>query len=291
MRRIAHIVNPVVVGENSDLYDAQPITFESMRIAKEFVRGKVDVELFTAQYPEDRSIVPDDFHVTPDLDRSILDFGTFQQPRKLPLIKDILDRLYDALDAEYLIYTNVDIAVLPHFYDSVSAIIDSGFDAFVINRRTIPDHFRNLAELPLMFACVGEKHIGHDCFVFKRDVSDNFELGKTCIGMPLIGQVLIWNLICQANNFKEFTDEHLTFHIGNDETWKDEGFSDYRRHNIEEAKQILGDLERKYGPIDDSVKMPFLFFTGQLNQRTSLFSGRRLRRFARRIYGHFENSR
>ena len=35
--------------------------------------------------------------------------GDFQKEIKLPLIHDILERLYNASDADYLIYTNVDI--------------------------------------------------------------------------------------------------------------------------------------------------------------------------------------
>ncbi len=67
----------------------------------------------------------------------MLDCGRFAVPRKLPLIKDILGRLYDASDAEYFIYTNVNIGLMPNFYVAVNAIIESGYDAFVINRRTI----------------------------------------------------------------------------------------------------------------------------------------------------------
>ena len=43
--------------------------------------------------------------------------------RKLPLLADIIERLYENSDAEWLIYTNVDIAVQPHFYESVASII------------------------------------------------------------------------------------------------------------------------------------------------------------------------
>ena len=110
MRTLAHIVNPVAIGETSDLFVAQPITFESMRLAREFARGTVDVSLHTAQFAEDHAIIPDYLACTPDLTRSVLDCGNFQVKRKLPLIKDILGRLYDASDAEYFIYTNVDIS-------------------------------------------------------------------------------------------------------------------------------------------------------------------------------------
>ena len=81
MRKLAHIVNPVAVDESSDLFVAQPVTFETMKASKEYAKGKVDVELFTTQYIEDRHMVPDGFTPTPDLDRSVLDIAEFSFKR------------------------------------------------------------------------------------------------------------------------------------------------------------------------------------------------------------------
>ena len=53
MITIAHIINPVKVPITSDLYYAQPITFETMRIAKQYVEGKIEVHLFSANFLED----------------------------------------------------------------------------------------------------------------------------------------------------------------------------------------------------------------------------------------------
>ena len=206
MKSIAHIINPVIVNESSDLFIAQPITFETMRIAQEFARGDVDVALYSAQYPEDRPIIPEWFQMTPDLDRSILDIGSFHAKRKLPLVKDILIRLYDASDAEYFIYTNVDIAMMPHFYVAVNKIIENGYNAFVINRRTISQEYTNVDQLYLMFSQAGEKHPGYDCFVFKRDFYPGFNTGAACIGANWIGRVLITNLICHSTKFDVFDD-------------------------------------------------------------------------------------
>ncbi|MBW2661425.1 MAG: hypothetical protein JRD93_05425 [Deltaproteobacteria bacterium] len=237
--RIAHIINPVIVGESSDLFVAQPITFETMRIAQEFARGHVDVALYSAQYPEDRSIVPEWFQITPDLDRSIFEIRSFYKKRKLPLIKDILDRLYDASDADYFIYTNVDIALMPHFYVAVNKIIETGYDAFVINRRTISQEYTNVDQLYLMFSQAGEKHPGYDCFVFKRDFYPGFNTGAACVGANWIGRVLITNLICHSTKFDVFEDLHLTFHIGDDRNWKVQIYKDYDKHNENELHNIL----------------------------------------------------
>ncbi len=182
--KIAHIINPVIVNEFSDLHIAQPIAFATMQTAQKQAEGKVDVTIYTAQYPEDRAIIPESFIQTPDLDRSILDIAKFQLPRKLPLIKDILDRLYEAApDADYLIYTNADIALQPHFYTEVAKIIEQGYDAFVINRRTIPDKYKDISEIPLMYAEKGKPHPGQDCFVFKRSLYPKFYLETHAIGI------------------------------------------------------------------------------------------------------------
>ncbi len=242
MRKLAHIINPVAVKESSDLFIAQPITFESMRVAKQFANGAVEVAQYTAQYPEDHPIIPDSFIRTPDLDRSILDFGSFQVPRKLPLIGDILGRLYNASDAEYFIYTNVDIALMPNFYVAVNEIIDAGYDAFIINRRTLPPHYRSVSELPIMYTDIGQSHPGYDCFIFRRECVPRFLLGNVCIGAPKIGVVLAANLICFAKRFKEHANVHLTFHIGNDLSWQNPVLNDYFIHNKNETEKILNSL-------------------------------------------------
>jgi len=220
--RIAHIINPVKVGENSDLFIAQPVTFESMRRAKAAYHKDLEVNLYTAQYPEDRSIIPDYFLLTEDLHKSTLDYPELPKFKKLPFIKDILDNLYEnSQDADYLIYTNVDIGVQEHFYKSVISIIKKfNLDAFVINRITIPKELNSVDQLPEMYNHPGEKHPGYDCFIFKRDLYPEFHLGNACIGANWIGRVLISNLIAHANSFKIFEDEKLTFHIGDDRSWK-----------------------------------------------------------------------
>jgi hypothetical protein len=246
MLKIAHIINPVKVKKSSDLYMAQPTTFETMKIAKMFANTKLEVDLFTAQYEEDLQIIPDFFFKTPNLDRSILDLKDFRKKRKLPFIKDILDRLYYYSTAEYLIYTNADIALMPQFYLSVGGIIEQGYDAFVINRRSIPGRYSSLNEIPLMYAEIGKKHPGFDCFVFHRKLYKKLDLGRICIGTTKIGVTVITNLICKAKKFKLFEDLHLTFHIGEVREWQDERFKDYVEHNERDALRILSRLEKSY---------------------------------------------
>jgi hypothetical protein len=240
MKIIGHIINPVIVDKSSDLYEAQPITFETMRRARDFALNVVEVRLVTAQYLEDRPLVPEWFQPTPDLERSILDMGTFRQERKLPLLCDILDRLYTAApEADYLIYTNVDIGLMPYFYTAVNHMTEMGFDAFAINRRTIKKEHDDLKKLDLMYCEIGEQHPGYDCFVFKKSLYPTFKLGTACVGANWIGRVFLVNLISHAGNFKIFDNSHLTFHLGDDRSWQDPDLNDLHEHNEEELHRIL----------------------------------------------------
>lgn len=244
--KFAHIINPVKASSSSDLFVAQPITFESMRVAKEFAeanRRNISIRLLATNYTEDQEIIPHYFEKTKLLERSILDFGHFEKPRKLPLIQDIFDRLENkAADADYLIYTNVDIALMPSFYCYVNEQISKGFDALVINRRTLSDHYSSPEELTYMYADLGKPHPGYDCFVLKKELLPKFVLGKTCIGANWIGRVMIANLLAFASNLKIEKKMHLTFHIGEDGAWLSNQYNDYDSFNKQEAYKVLNNL-------------------------------------------------
>jgi len=247
---LAHIINPVRVEPTSDLFLAQPITFESMRRAREFASAEVQVEIFSAHYPEDASMMPEGFIATPHLERSILDFGKFTERRKLPLMREIGERLYEASRADYFIYTNADIALMPGFYLAVRRLIEQGYDAFVINRRTITRDFTTPADLPLMYAQIGEPHPGHDCFVWRREVFPRFRLENICVGTIGIGKAIILNQLCTSRNFRESTDLHLTFHLGADRVWLNPSLADYRAFNLGELRKIVS-YHREHGTLPD----------------------------------------
>jgi hypothetical protein len=258
LRTIAHIINPVKADPSSDLHLAQPVTFKAMWMAREVCKASVDVRFYSAQYPEDHGCVPEGFLKTRDLDRSVLDFLKDGSGRRLPILSDILDRLYHASEAEYLIYTNVDIALMPSFYLTVDRVIESGCHAFVLNRRTISKRYTSVEDLPLMFAEVGEPHKGYDCFVFRREAFPGFDLGNVCIGAPWNGRVLLWNLALSSDGFKEFKDLHATFHIGNDRVWTDETNADYAKFNKGEAFAVLDRLEKRDGAIEKLKSLGYL---------------------------------
>lgn len=261
MITFAHIINPVKSKEGSNLAFVQPVTFETMRRAKCYVDENVGVELLSAQYSEDHHIIPSYFRTTVDLERSAIDLADFKVRRKLPLLRDIIDRLYDSSDADYLIYTNVDIALMPYFYQTVKQIIENGHDAFVINRRTISDIYTGVKDIPSMYAEIGQAHRGWDCFVFQRADYPKYDLGDVLVGVPRVGLVLIANMVAHSTNFLELRHEHLTFHLGNDRRWGGRKLEDYARHNTKEAMRVTHKLEDTVRPFpSDSPPGSFLFY-------------------------------
>ncbi len=238
---LTHIINPFVPPVGSDLEIAQPVTFETMRRARAASDSSIEVHLVSSQFKEDRSFVPDDFILTPDLERSVLDMHSFEHDMRLPILADILDRAYDFEPTDYIIYTNVDIAVQPHFYNEVACMIESGLDAFIINRRRISGDFEGVHELDIMYSLKGLPHPGFDCFVFKKSLYPSFSLANVCIGVPYIGITLAQNIFAFANRSKVFTDKFLTFHLGLEFFFRraPKDYLFYNRENFWAAMKIL----------------------------------------------------
>ena len=240
--KFAHIVNPVKVPESSDLYVAQPVTFRSMLSAKRFLKGRIDVELQAAFFSEDSDLVPDYFVRLPELERSVLDIGKFSKQRKLPLLKDILDRSVDNTDADYIIYTNVDIGLQPFFYKQVEQYLKQ-YDALVINRRTIAKCHDSSKPLSYFYLQRGKEHPGFDCFIFKRKDYKQYQLSDACIGANWIGRILICNLLCFAKNPFIEKNAFLTFHLGDDRSWKTIENIDYDEHNERQLVDLMKHLK------------------------------------------------
>lgn len=197
--RITHIINPVKVdpGHPSYLYFAQPITFESFRNAKQYIDDMnldVEISLYTAQYEEDVEIIPNYFTQTPNMDKSCLDYFNFaKKDRKLPLIRDILYKLYDNCDAEYLIYSNVDISLKPNFYKYIYDKIKEGYDGLTICRWDLGkmdrDGIYSVNDMEKLYKLKGRPMPGYDCFVFHRYIT------KTYIGIYIYWLYTNWKSI------------------------------------------------------------------------------------------------
>lgn len=214
MIHLVHIINPVKVNKNSDLFTAQPITFGSMIAAKNHSKFKDHILLCTTQYEEDLEIIPAEFRKLSNLDQSVIDVNSSLKLKKLPLIKDILYKIHEVKNCEYCLYTNVDIALMPQFYDVVFHYINNGHDAIVINRRRLNNDYSTPEELPLMYSDLGKSHPGFDCFVFKKELLDTFILDEICVGIPFLETTLVHNIFSFASNPLYIPNAHLTFHIG-----------------------------------------------------------------------------
>jgi hypothetical protein len=239
---VAHIINPFNADPASDLFTAQPITFASMRYAKQRAKHSVQIELYTAQFAEDRNMVPEGFTATENLTRSVTDLAFFEEKIRLPLLEDILERLYKTSNADYFIYTNVDIGLYPDFYNAVHEYIEQGHNAFIINRRRLPYLYKNVTDLPLIYKEQGKKHPGFDCFVFKRDLYPKLKLKNICIGVPFIEIAFSQNLFALGTYFKLFDNEQLTFHIGM-EIFKKRAPQEYFDYNQKQFWQLVKTID------------------------------------------------
>lgn len=279
-------MTPVRARPPSDLVVAQPVTWESMRQARAHAAGQVEVSLLSAQYPDERDLVPDGFVPLRDLDRSVAELARFERPRRLPLLADVLDRLHAECEADYLVYTNSDIAVMPHFYLALARLIAQGLDGIVVNRRSITDRWSDLADLPLMYAEVGTPHEGHDCFVFRRDAYPRYRLAAISVGVTWIGRALLWNVAGHATRFLELRDHHLTFHIGagNMVLYAGDAMAEYRLHNLRELARLRAELETTVGPFPrHPVLAPYLDWVPGPDGRVVRPPLDRTRRLVRRL--------
>lgn len=211
--KIVHLINPAKFSESSDLNKAQAFTFESIKNALSY-DSTVNVKVATTQYPEDEGTVPKDFLKLNHLSRSVGSVNEQLKGRKLPLLTDIMAKAKDIGDFDYLIYSNIDIGLMPFFYQYVQFQIEQGHDAIIINRRRLKSDYKDVNQLPLLFSDLGKSHPGFDCFIFHKSMLDQLILDKICIGVPFSGVSLLHNLVAWSQNPKVVTDAHLTFHLG-----------------------------------------------------------------------------
>ena len=220
--RIAHVVNIFNCPEGSEAHRIQAITLESMQRAKNEAGPGVEVQLLSAHFPSDRDAVPDFVRCTPDLERSVQADVECSDKRKLPYIHDILSRAYDATDADFLVYTNMDIALYPGFYRFIANEIRSGIDALAINRAQIPRIYKGRDLLTdatfddILRIPQRRPHHGIDCVMFRREHFPQWPRTRICIGYPPIGQYLLENAESRATRFAWFQDVVQTCHVGID---------------------------------------------------------------------------
>lgn len=248
--KIAHIINPVKVPENhpSYLYYAQPITFMSIIKAKEYAESHVKdltIELFTTQYEEDREIIPSDFKILSNLEKNVHDyFDLKNKNKKLPLLRDIIQKLYDNSDADYFVYSNADITLMPNFYEYVVGRINNGCTSLCIHRCDIPKYKSGevkfdatTEDYALMCKASGTHTFGHDCFVFPRSCVPKLTLSNVFVGFPPVGTVMKNQLKRHCSGFREVhSKERMTFHLGADKAWSKK--TEYHEANNKTAGKL-----------------------------------------------------
>jgi len=246
--KLLHIVNPF--NADDEHLKIQEITLQSIYNAKSNSEN-VNVVNSAIVFNEDKNTVPPYFDNTKALTRSVLDVNSGLKNRSLPILADILTAGAEAIQADYIIYTNIDIGVQPNFYQSIVEFIAEGYDAFAINRRRVSEKYTNVDQLNQIYAESGEMHIGYDCFVFKANLLPQFKLHNVCIGIPFVDSALLFNLIAFSDNFKLFTNKHLTFHIGYDlvKNWGAKSFVNHNKKEYQKVlKEIKGDIKLKNVP-------------------------------------------
>lgn len=208
--RINHIINPYGSADTG----IQSITFASMLAAQKQAINVAEINLFTTQLEHDKALIPQGFIQLSSLTKSVNNVATNLKEKQLPLIADILEKLKETPAADYYIYTNTDIALMPFFYQAVHQYVLNGHDAVIINRRRICSTYNSVNELPIMYADLGKSHPGFDCFIFKKELLPKFVFGHICVGIPFLEVSFMHNIVAHAVNPLFVADAHLTFHIG-----------------------------------------------------------------------------
>jgi hypothetical protein len=232
--RFVHIINPYDPGSSEKSQRILEFTFNSLKNAVRQSDENVSVKLVTSQFASDRPFIPEGFTITSDLTRSLSDVAGFPVKKRLPLMSDVLDKLQQFPDADFYIYSNMDIAPVPGFYNSVAEILKARrSDALIINRRRVSENLWN--EKPeIIFAEPGLPHPGYDCFVFSREILAKLEFGNATPGVPGIGFLFAHNLFLAAASCVVLADVRLTYHVGLEvvKEWADKNVVEFQRNEI-----------------------------------------------------------
>ena len=158
-------------------------------------------------------LIPDHIKILDNLSSSVLDKGDFKY--KLTFIREIFKIGYENnIDADFLIYTDSDIALMPNFCSSINSLIRKEHDSIIVNRRDIKKKKKEIKDIPFMYSQVGVKHSGWDCYIIKTSDYKKFNFEDSIVGAVGDGEIIRANMINNSKNFIELTNEHLTFHLG-----------------------------------------------------------------------------
>lgn len=251
-----HIINPFPCPEDSEHGIASRITYESLRIAaEEAAKNGIQIEVNAVVLPGDEIAIKPPAKLAGHLGRTIQDIHPMSPRRLFPLIADILRTGTESSSCDYLIFTNMDIAVQPDFYVQLHEIVEKRFEPgtpFTIYRRNISSHYNSIEQLPEMYREPGQIAYGYDCFVFPKSYVSQLDLGNCCIGAAHF-DYLLFIALDAASGFrtKRINDLPLTFHIGNDIAWSSQ--INYIEHNLAESLAAIRRMRRRFDiPMDSN---------------------------------------
>ena len=253
--RFIHVVNPFTGGKPEGIDQTQKVTIEGMAKAKAY--SDADVSLIFALENGDGHLSFDCGESIECINRYVGDVADFESNKKLPLLYDIIgSALSQADDEDYIVYTNVDIIPVPHFYDALEEIAKRGIDAFSINRRTLSGNWEGSGLSALSLSEVGSAHPGTDCLVFKAKVFRDCVGSRTCIGAMNVMKSFLYSLAAVSSRLVIIEDAYLTCHVGDDRAWGAADFNEYAAHNKNEAFAVV-DAYCQRGPAFRSKLLKF----------------------------------
>ena len=241
--KLVHVIN-FFPPPNETVRKIQAHVTASMLAAQ--ARDPERVVIGNTQLVDEEDQTPEGFLRCPPLEKEIGQF--LPAERRLTLIFEILSRAAALAGPEdYIIYTNSDVSLRPHFYVSLRALIRRhGFDAIVIDRKNIAADLLDAGDHALIEAEGGSIHPGHDGFVIRRRLFDRFIPTNTCIGVGGVSPALTYNMAALAELALIITNAPMIYHFGDDRDWrKNKAFiplADHNRREYEALERKLRDM-------------------------------------------------
>lgn len=263
--RIAHVIRPGLVSKNSSLKLIQDVTFNSLQVAKEAtVVGNAFVEQYIAVYSDEEIPYLDFNNCRLILDRSSLSLAGSPFTLRYALLDEILDKVFEKSNADFIIYSDLDIALKPDFYKGVIELIEKGIDAFAISNHVLNQKYNRLEQFPTMIEAESIKQNEAGCIVYSRNYHKRLLLGNSFAGHNWTNVLLICNLMAVCDSFRLFDDSKLTFSLDMDsQIVMDNDTRNYSRFNEMELLSILSYLLSNYEVYNRSKL--FSIYKEQLN--------------------------
>jgi hypothetical protein len=244
-----HVINPFAAPRDSEHGGASAITFATLRRAvQEAAASGIEVEVRAVVLPGDENAAEKPAQLAPRLTRTIKDLYQLRPARPLPLIHDLLKNGVEGTVRTHVVFTNMDIAVQPHFYVELRRLILQRFTAntpFIVYRRNIDARYKSVDQLAAMYAETGDLANGYDCFIFPVDYVARLDLGDCCIGTAHFDDLLFMNLDALSGfHAGRVMDVPLTFHIGNEIGWT--RHMDHIEHNLAEALAAIRRMRLRF---------------------------------------------